>query len=245
MVTPLARGRLLVQADSAPVVGVDALCGGASGGVLALVPHPDDESLAMGAAIATAARAGRPVAVACVTTGNRSHRSTRCPPDRLARLRRRELRIASAHLGAICVIWLGHDDQRAPPRFDDADSATLRAACGRLGVGAVWTCWRGDPHCDHNAVARAADDFCARAGLPPPVEAPVWGRFIDTAPVAGQLVRLAPSPAAASAKARAIAAHRSQMTGLIPDDPDGFVMDPATQAHFRDSDELFLLPGPP
>ena len=50
---------------------------------------------------------------------------------------------------------------------------------------------------------------------------------------------------AARAKGRAIAAHRSQMTRLIPDDPDGFVMDPATQAHFRDGDELFLLPGPP
>ena len=35
------------------------------------------------------------------------------------------------------------------------------------------------------------------------------------------------------------------MTRLIPDDPDGFVMDPATQTHFRDGDELFLLPGPP
>ena len=41
------------------MIELDAM-GMAPGGVLALVPHPDDESLAMGAAIATAARAGRP-----------------------------------------------------------------------------------------------------------------------------------------------------------------------------------------
>ncbi|MDX5412033.1 MAG: hypothetical protein LPK02_03200, partial [Rhodobacterales bacterium] len=41
-------------------------------------------------------------------------------------------------------------------------------------------------------------------------------------------------------KAQAIAAHASQMTGLIHDDPSGFVMRPDHQQHFLHHPEIFI-----
>ena len=43
-------------------------------------------------------------------------------------------------------------------------------------------------------------------------------------------------------KRRAVAAHRSQTTGLIGDDPDGFRLAPDVLAHFERTWELFLDP---
>ncbi|MFN0262243.1 hypothetical protein ACKTEK_00040 [Tepidamorphus sp. 3E244] len=41
-------------------------------------------------------------------------------------------------------------------------------------------------------------------------------------------------------KARAIAAHGSQMTGLIEDDPEGFRMPCDLVQHFVETDEIFI-----
>ena len=241
MVTPFRRGAVLGaparRARLADIAG--------DGGILVLAPHPDDESLAMGAAIAMAAREGRGVQVVLLTDGGRSHHSTRLPADRLARLRARELREALRHLGVMRpAIRLGHPDQGAPERPTPAENARIGQAAAAIGATAIWTCWRHDPHPDHQRGARFAAAAAQQLGLPQPVEAPVWGRFTNAAPE-GAVLRLQAPGWALARKRAAIAAHRSQMTRLIPDDPDGFVMDPATQAHFRDGDELFLLPGPP
>jgi hypothetical protein len=45
-------------------------------------------------------------------------------------------------------------------------------------------------------------------------------------------------------KAAAIAAHVSQMSGLIADDPDGFRMTAEHQRHFLTSPEIFLRETP-
>ena len=243
--TPLARGRLLQMARAAPALDAEAVLG-PPGGVLAVIPHPDDESLAMGRLLAAARRAGRPLGVLLVTDGGASHRSVRLPREQLARLRLRELREALRHLGgADAVAALGHPDGAAPDEPGGADLRAAELVAGMVGARVVLTCWRRDPHVDHGAVARMAARLARRLGLPEPVEAPVWGRFTEAAPAPGQrLVRLRDG-AHGPAKARAIAAHRSQMTPLVPGDPKGFVMDPATQAHFREADELFLMPDAP
>lgn len=235
MVTPLARGAIL-RAPSQPA-SVGALCG--AGGILVIVPHPDDESLAMGAAIAMAAANGRGVQIVALTSGNRSHASGRLLPAALARLRARELREAARHLGVPAPVMLGHDDQAAPetPRADEI--ARLAALAGAIRATAIWTCWRHDPHPDHQRGARYAARVADALDLPRPVEVPVWGRFTETPPDRPML-RLTAPDWALRRKARAIAAHRSQMTPLIPDDPGGFVMDPATRAHFETEPELFL-----
>jgi hypothetical protein len=53
---------------------------------------------------------------------------------------------------------------------------------------------------------------------------------------------IAASPAAREAKRRALACHRSQMTRLIDDDPEGFVMSDQQQAHFLQTPEIVLAP---
>ena len=68
--TPFAEGALLRAARGAPVVDVDAL---AAGGVLVLAPHPDDETLGCGAALAAAVTAGYAVRVVAATDGDGSH----------------------------------------------------------------------------------------------------------------------------------------------------------------------------
>ena len=70
---------------------------------------------------------------------------------------------------------------------------------------------------------------------------PVWGRFVEIgADGDDELVRFVPDAALKALKARALACHASQMTALIDDDPDGFVMPAAMQSHFVEHDELFL-----
>lgn len=233
--TPLARGAVL-RAPARPA-DLAALCG--SGGVLVIAPHPDDESLGMGGAIAMAAAAGRGVQIVALTGGNRSHTSARVPPAALARLRARELREAARHLGAPPPVMLGHDDQAAPEAPSPDEIARLAAQADGIRATAIWTCWRHDPHPDHQRGARYAERLAAALALPRPVEVPVWGRFTETPP-GRPVLRLAAPAWALQRKAQAIAAHCSQMTPLIPDDPAGFIMDPATRAHFEAEPELFL-----
>ena len=52
----------------------------------------------------------------------------------------------------------------------------------------------------------------------------------------------AASDAAVAAKRRALSCHRSQMTGLIDDDPTGFVMTDTHQAHFLTHPEIVIAP---
>ena len=70
---------------------------------------------------------------------------------------------------------------------------------------------------------------------------PVWGR-VQT-PVAGASsigLRCFQTAAFRDLKARAVAAHVSQMTGLIDDDPSGFRMPQNLAAHFVVADEIFI-----
>lgn len=218
------------------------------GGLVVLAPHPDDESLGCGALLREAAAAGRGVAVVVVTDGCRSHRaSTRIGPARLAAIRAREVREAVARLHpAIRLVRLGYPDWGTP-----TDPSGIAAAIARIGAviadvaaSALVATWRGDPHSDHVATAALAREVAAtRPGLRL-WSYPIWGRFTDRPgpgpdAAGAAILRLDPGPHRA-AKAAAIASHRSQMTRLISDDPDGFVMPQGVQAHFIREPEVYL-----
>lgn len=244
MVTPLARGRVLRAALAAPVVDLRTLTGGRP--VMVLAPHPDDETFGCGAALAAAAAAGLPVIVVAVTDGTRSHpASRRWPPAMLAQLRLAELRAALRRLAGRTrhrIIELGFPDQGAP-----AGGAGMARACGRVvalarqaRIGALWTTWDGDPHIDHRRTAA----FAARVAAALPGvrfwRFPVWGRFTETAPVPSDRLYRFDGTGFRQAKRAAIRCYRSQVTRLIADDPDGFVMAPETCRHFLQTPELFI-----
>ena len=218
-----------------------------SGPCVVLAPHPDDESLGCGGLIALAAEAGIDVHVAVLTDGSGSHPgSKRFPPAALARLRADEVREAAALLGVTAkrVHLLGARDTRAPhdgpefARLVETLAGLLRAA----GAQTLFTTWRHDPHGDHVAAHAIARHAAASVGARLRCYS-VWGRTLDEqdiGPATG--VRLDVTSVLARKRA-AIAAHRSQTTDLIDDDPQGFRLTDAFIGMFLGDFEVFLDDG--
>ncbi len=224
------------------------------GRTVVLAPHPDDESLGCGGLLATLAAAGVPAHVVVVTDGTQSHPgSASYPADRLRQLREAEATEAVAALGLSPddVTFLRHPDCGLPaPGTDAFDRAADRLAEVLGRAEAVVVPWRRDPHCDHVATWELAAAAAARLDDPPRwIEYPVWAwphAATDIAPQEGEATawRL-DIGGVLPAKRRAVAAHRSQLTALIDDDPDGFRLAPEMLAHFDRPWELFLEPGRP
>ena len=222
----------LAAADALPLASLDALLG--SRGLVVVAPHPDDESLGCGGLIAAARASGRPVHLVVVSDGCGSHTQSRLyPPEKLRALREAETQRAGAvlGLGSGDVTFLRLPDAHVPsdgPEADAAAAAVARAAAA-IGAGAVFVTWRHDPHCDHKAAAAIVAH--ARPQMPGVrvYEYPVWGWTLPPEAEVG------PSPtglrldvsAYRETKARAVAAHESQTTDLIADDPQGFRLEPA------------------
>ena len=221
--------------------GIAELTGG--GDVLVLAPHPDDETLGCGGAISAAVAAGTRVHVVIVTNGARSHpNSAAFPPARIAALRAAEATRAVAILtaGAERPIFLGYPDCAAPSDAAGAARVADRLSDVLRATTAVWTTWEGDPHVDHESTARLATRLCRGAGARH-LAFPVWGRVGGEAPCPDRdrLIRFATAPHR-PAKAQALAAHRSQMTRMIDDDPEGFLFPEELARHFIASDEIFI-----
>ena len=244
MVPERPEGVVLDRAAAAPAVGIDELC--PTPGLVVLVPHPDDESLGCGLALAAAADAGRRVTLVLLTDGEGSHPgSASHPPAALASLRRAEFEEA---LGALLpgvdprVVRLGLPDGRCTPAYALARLDEVRALVEGAGPTTVWTTWAGDPHCDHEAAAALAEALADAAGGGLPVWSyAVWGRFGPARASTAGLRRFTHG-AALPRKRAAAAAHRSQLTPLIADAPDAFLMPEALTEYFVTSPELFL-PG--
>ncbi len=231
----------------------------ALGATAVLAPHPDDESLGCGGLLALLAEAGAPTRVVVVTDGCKSHpNSAAYPAPRLRQLREAEARAAVAALGLDpdAVTFLRHPDCGLPEEGSPAfDRAAGELAEVLTGAETVLVPWRRDPHCDHVGTWALACAAAAQMDEPPRwIEYPVWAWSAaegDAAPRAGeaQAWRLDVTDVL-DRKRRAIAAHRSQTTALIDDDPDGFTLDDETLALFERPWELFLetrrpwCPGP-
>lgn len=243
MVTPFAEGAIVRAGQQARTIEIATLAG--PGNVLVLAPHPDDESLGCGAAIAAASRAGKNVLVVALTDGRLSHPHSRLfPPDRLIALRQAELVEATSILtqGTGETLMLGFPDQGAPE--GPADRAAVRNRLLHLidthTISALWTTWEKDPHPDHRCAAAIARAVVSARPALKLWRYPVWGRFVEDALDAEDVLYRFDSTPFRAQKRAAIEAHRSQMTALIPDDPDGFVMDPQARRHFLESAELFV-----
>jgi LmbE family N-acetylglucosaminyl deacetylase len=231
---------------TSPVTTVRELTGGRP--FVVLSPHPDDETLGAGGLIAEACSGGQVVDVIVVTDGSGSHpQSKQFPAQRLIDLRSREVHQAGLSLGLEPdrVTFLGLPDTMAPTsgsRFDAAVEEVLNVL-RRSGAAMLFVTWEEDPHCDHKASAELGKTV---RRMSPGLELwayPIWGWHLEAGAEIHQ-----PAPKAfridiaryRDRKRSAIAAHASQMTDLISDDPGGFRFDETSLAPFLGQYEYFI-----
>jgi LmbE family N-acetylglucosaminyl deacetylase len=229
-----------------PITTTRELTGGRP--FVVLSPHPDDETLGTGGLIAEARTAGQEVDVIVVIDGSGSHpRSKQYPSKRLVDLRYSEVHRAGLALGLKPdrIVFLGLPDTMAPklgPPFDAAVEETLNVI-RRSEAGALFVTWERDPHCDHEASAELAKTVRRMSPGLKLWAYPIWGWHIEASAKIHQ-----PSPMARridislyrDRKLKAIAAHASQMTDLISDDPEGFRFDDSSLAPFLGQYEYFI-----
>lgn len=222
-----------------------------AGPVLVVAPHPDDETLGCGGLIARCAAEGTPLHVLFVTDGAASHPgSPTWSRARLARCREAEAEEALRRLGAGGAgrTFLRLPDAAMPPPGTDAHRRAVRAVSDllrALSPALVVLPWRRDPHCDHRDSWALATE--ALAGLDPPprvLEYAIWldelgGPGDQPHPGEVERVALAVSPAL---KRHALEAHRSQLGLVVPDDPAGFALEPATVLRLTGAEESYWRP---
>ena len=238
--------RTLLALESFPEVEPEAFV---RRGLVVIAPHPDDESLGCGGLIAACRRAELPVVIIVVSDGAGSHPNSRLfPPARLAALRRREAMEAAGRLGVEQndVHFLELPDRSVPISGALAEQARERIVALSDSADVLAVTWRYDPHCDHQASFRLAQDAARQLPGLALWEYPIWGWTL-----APQTPLLGPMPMGVRVriadllpvKRRAIAAHASQITNLIPDDPGGFRLSPSMLALFDTPVETFFGPA--
>lgn len=238
-------GQILEAAHSFAFSTLDERLG--QGGLVVVAPHPDDESLGCGGLIAEACAEGRPTRVIIVSDGAGSHPASKAyPKSRLRDLREDEARRAAEELGLDPrhLVFL-----RLPDRFVPSDGPSAEPAIDKISdcvvqvaAQALFVSWRHDPHCDHQAsycIARSVQRKISGLKL---YEYAIWSSMLrPETPLgrasAGFRIRI---DRAQPKKQRAIAAHRSQITDLIHDDPSGFRLTAADLARFAYPYEFFF-----
>ena len=231
-----------LQALSSVTIGQFAP-GGAR--VVVVAPHPDDEVLGCGGALALLARAGREIVVVGVTDGEASHRgSLAWTPTLLAQRRRAERADGLARLGVSAPARaLGMPDGGVAQ--DEAALAGRLSALLRPG-DAVFATWRLDGHPDHEAAGRAAAAAAADRGCRLwefPVWMWHWAMPDDPRVPWERLRRLAVDADARQRKLRAVAAHGSQLVETPAEDRPPVLPDWALARLLRPF-EVFIAPEP-
>jgi LmbE family N-acetylglucosaminyl deacetylase len=215
---------------------------------IVLAPHPDDEVIGCGGLMAASVRAQIAPVIVFVTDGSGSHpNSHRFPRARLIALRQSEAYAAAKILGIDKqrLHFLRIRDTAAPregPAFTEAVCAIAQiiATYPNPMILASWAC---DPHGDHQAVHEMAAQV-ARTNHIQHLSYPVWGwtlppeQELGAIEVTGLRFRI---DGFRDLKARALAAHRSQTSDLIDDDPEGFRLDAEILRTMLSDDEVFLF----
>ncbi len=197
-----------------------------------IAPHPDDDVLGCGLLIDAARRAGWRLLVVALTDGQASHpNSARWPAAALGRLRRGEMRRGLARLGAgsVPIRFMGWRDGALA---DDGSVLRLRRLLHAVGATIVVAASPVDHHPDHRAAWRLARAATSGGGCRLHAYE-VWARS-----------EAHPRPHFAAGKAAkrwAMAAHRSQVTDYIADDPEGFVFAASTLRRLIESGETLRL----
>lgn len=220
--------------------------------VVIVAPHPDDETLGCGGAIALLCQQGCDVSVLVVSDGTLSHpHSRKYPAPALRLLREQETLKALAILGvdqdAITFLQLKDGSLPFPTSLN---FQTAKALCQnylkKARPDVIFLPWREDPHSDHRAtwklIQAALRDL--EMTIIKCIEYPIWdwdirqqkqtsfrrkisGWRLDITTVLEQ-------------KHQAIAAYRSQLGQVIDDDPNGFCLAPEMLVNFRRPWEVYF-----
>jgi LmbE family N-acetylglucosaminyl deacetylase len=216
---------------------------------LIVAPHPDDESLGCGGLLAILANQRADVTVVFVTDGGASHLHSRAwPRERLAAQRRAEAHAALFELGLSGAerIFLNLRDADMPLPGSEEWRNTVAVMSGVLEKRSpelVVVPWRRDPHCDHRASWLITRDAIG-ASLPIVVlEYAIWLEEFGVpsdCPQPDEVDAIAIDiTKTVAAKKRAVAAHHSQTTALIDDDPNGFRLSSETIERLTTPVELY------
>ena len=221
------------------------------GRTVVIAPHPDDDTLGCGGAIALMAERGQPVSVLFVSDGAASHPgSVKFPPPVLRDLREAESREALRRLGVgeDAAVFLRLPDGALPlpgaAAFDAAVYA-VGSALAELKPDTILLPWRRDPHPDHRATSAIVQAALQGMAHPPRVlEYPIWAwERADTnaLPKQGEVepFRLDIN-ATVDQKTQAVAAHESQVTRLVDDAPEFCLLAPEMLAKFAQPWEVYL-----
>lgn len=227
------------------------------GPVLVVAPHPDDETLGCGGAIAQLQQLGYPVQVLVISDGTQSHPlSQQYPAPQLQQLRQSETRAALAVLQveADCVTFLGLPDGAVPHLDLTVDPANpiaqaaleqCRTYLRRVQPRTIFLPYQHDPHRDHRATWKLMQAALSVLPQPPQaIEYPIWDWDPQQRQPLGDRYRawrldIAPQ---VELKRQAIHCYRSQTTDLIHDDPTGFRLSPELIANFLNPWEIYLEP---
>jgi len=143
-------------------------------GLVIVAPHPDDETLGLGATVAHLAASGVDVQVVSVSDGGAAQPgASPLRRIRLESIRRSELLRATSILRIRPPVSLGLPDGRLADHEDRLTDLLVEILAGVAPGTWCAATWRGDGHPDHEAVGRAAAAACARTGAAL-VEYPVW-----------------------------------------------------------------------
>ncbi len=221
------------------------------GKTLIVAPHPDDESLGCGGAIALLRKFGNEVTVLTVSDGALSHpNSVKFPPAKLRDLRESETIAALEILGVSAdkITFLRFPDGSVPGELSDDFAAAVtivRNHLAKISPQTILLPWRRDPHPDHLAtwqIVKASIIECG--GDYRVLEYPIWlwerAGNADLPREKNIKIRRLKIKEAIIQKQAAIRAHASQIAGLIDDDPSGFQLSAEVLAHFDVAFETYF-----
>lgn len=219
---------------------------------LIVAPHPDDESLGCGGLIAKLRKQHCLVNVVITTDGSQSHpNSSNYPEKERIEVRSRELihALQVLEVDETNIHFLEGKDAAFPqsnePGFDNFKEK-LKIIISRVNPQLCLIPYELDPHCDHRSawqLLNAALGEVATNGITV-WEYPIWlyeiARPEDLPVLKEGELKYVDIDLFIHKKREAIAAHVSQTTDLINDDPHGFVLSQEMINNFLTGREYFI-----
>lgn len=186
--------------------------------VLVIMPHPDDESFAVGGTIALYARQGVPVTYICGTLGEMGRNMGRPPfatRESLPALRERELREACRILGITDIRLLGLRDKTIEFLDQEELADRLLALIEEINPSLVLTYHpEYSVHPDHMALGAATVRALAKMdpARRPPLHTRAFGKGVEAL---GEPDLVVDVSEVMEIKMAAIRAHRSQSENML------------------------------